>query len=463
VKIADRGHCRRKNNNQDDKNNNQDEKDMKTITESALTALAVAGAMLAAPGNAAASAFALIEQTSGAGNAYAGGAAAAEDASTIWFNPAGMTRLSDQVTVAGNVIRLSTSFSDGGTAGAALQTAGGNGGEAGGTVFVPNTYMVKELQPALRFGLGIFMPFGLQTDYDPTWIGRFQAIKSKIQTVNLNPSLAYQVNDSISVGAGLNYQHISGELTSAVNYSAAAFGTAAYPFVGANNEGVTSMTGSDSAWGYNLGVMVNVMPNARIGVSYRSKVKYDLKGSVVFSSVPTALATAPALQNGDVSMPIDMPDSISISAFHHVSEDWDFMADATRTGWSSIQELVISRPDGTVVQATPEHWKNTWRVAVGATRHFNEQWLGRVGFAYDQTPVPDAYRTARIPDSDRTWVTIGGGYKTSASGMLSFAYVHVFMKNASIASDQTATGAGNLVGSYSNSVDILSMQYVYKF
>ncbi|ADE12086.1 OmpP1/FadL family transporter [Sideroxydans lithotrophicus] len=433
-----------------------------------LLGISVASALLAMSGNASASAFALIEQSSGTGNAYAGGAAAAEDASTIFFNPAGMSRLNgNQVTVAGSFIQPSAKFRDTGSTGAALQTAGGNGGDAGSLALVPNTYIVTEIQPVLRFGLGINAPFGLQTKYDPTWIGRFQAITSKIQTINLNPSLAYQMSDTVSLGIGLNYQHISGELSSAVNYSAAAFsagGGALLTAVGGPGvEGITTMTGNDSAWGYNLGVLIDVMPNARIGLSYRSKLKYNLKGTVSFTSVPTALAASPTLQNGDVNLPITMPDTFSISGFHQLNDKWDMMADATWTGWSKLQQLVVTRTNGAVVQNIPENWKDTWRVAVGSTYHYNEQWLSRIGLAYDQTPVPDAYRTARIPDSNRTWVTFGGQYKVSVASKVDFAYAHLFMKDAPIANNQAATGAGILVGSYSNSVDILSVQYAYSF
>ncbi len=419
----------------------------------------VAGALLALSGNAAAAAFALIEQSSGLGNAFAGGAAAAEDATTIFFNPAGMSRLQGkQVTVAGSLIQPSARFSDTGSSGAPLQTAGGNGGDAGGLALVPNTYMVMEQDAAMRFGLGINVPFGLQTEYDPSWIGRFQAIKSKIQTINLNPSVSYQVSDSISLGAGLNYQHISGDLTSAVNYSAAAGGA-----LGAGLEGVSTMTGSDTAWGYNVGALVDVTPATRIGVSYRSRIKYTLNGTVTFSNVPAALAASPSLANGDVTLPITMPDSFSISAFHQLSDKWDLMADATRTGWGVLQQLKIDRADGSNVQTAQHNWKSTWRVAVGATHHYNEQWLARVGVAHDKTPVPDAYRTARIPDSDRTWLAIGGQYRLSQAGTLDFGYAHLFMKDASIANDQTATGAGNLVGTYANSVNIVAVQYAYAF
>lgn len=423
----------------------------------ALLGLSVASALLVMSGNAAASAFALLEQ-GGTGNAFAGGAAGAEDASIIFFNPAGMSRLKGtQMTLGLSAIQPSAKFSNTGSTGAAYQTAGGNGGDAGSLAFVPNVYMVTEVDPALHFGLGIFAPFGLQTEYDPTWIGRFQAIKSKIQTVNLNPSVSYAVNESLSLGLGLSYQHISGELTSAVNYSALAGGG-----LGANLEGVSTITGSDSAWGYNFGALFNVTPDTRIGLAYRSKIKYTLKGTVSFSSVPSLMAGNPALANGDVTLPITMPDSWSISGFHQMGQ-WDLMADATHTGWSVLQQMAITRTNGTSVQTVQEHWRDTWRVAVGATYHYNEQWLARTGIAYDQTPVPDAYRTARIPDSDRTWLAFGGQYKVTTTSRLDFSYAHIFMKDASIASYQAAAGAGNLVGSYSNKVDILNVQFAHDF
>ncbi|MBI4807978.1 MAG: outer membrane protein transport protein [Nitrosomonadales bacterium] len=320
-----------------------------------------------------------------------------------------------------------------------------------------------------------YQQFGLQTEYESNWIGRFQAIKSRIETINLNPSLSYQVNDSVSLGVGLNYQHISGELTSAVNYSAAAAQAAADPLTppafvpaltalaGAQSEGVSSISGSDSAWGYNFGVMFNASPDTRVGMSYRSKIKYTLKGTITFTDVPVLLSASPLLANGDVVLPITMPDAFSLSGFHKLNDKWDLMADATRTGWSVLQQMKIDRTNGSNVQTVQENWKNTWRFALGATHHYSDQWLARVGVAYDQTPVPDAYRTARIPDSDRTWLTIGGQYKPSPSGTIDFGYAHLFMKDVTIADNQAAAGRGNLVGTYSSSVNILSVQYAYNF
>lgn len=448
-----------------------------------LVCLSVVGALMAMSNNAAASAFALIEQSSGLGNAFAGGAAAAEDATTIFFNPAGMSRLKGkQMTLAGSLIQPSAKFTDTGSVAATAQSSkGGDGGDAGSLALVPNTYMMMELEPALRFGLGINAPFGLQTEYDSTWVGRFQAIKSRIETINLNPSVSYQMNDSVSMGVGLNYQRITGELTSAVNWNAIAAGAgggAAIPGMNAagQNEGVTSITGNDSAWGYNLGVLFQPTTQTRVGLAYRSSIKYNLSGSVTFSNRPTAavvgapLATgiAAATPNESVTLAIEMPATFSTSVFHALDDKWEVMADATWTQWSVLKELKVVRSNGAILggAATPENWKNTWRVAAGASYHYSDQWLARVGIAYDQTPVPDQYRTARIPDNDRTWLAFGGQYKPSQSGTVDFGYAHLFVKDATIANRQNVTGVsanGDLVGTYSSSVDILSLQYAYSF
>jgi long-chain fatty acid transport protein len=444
-----------------------------------LLGISVLGALLAMSGNAAASAFALIEQSSGLGNAFAGGAAAAEDATTIFFNPAGMSRLKGkQATVAGSLIAPSAEFSTTVTGLAPFQTGGtGTGGDAGGVALVPNTYMMVELEPALRFGLGINVPFGLQTEYESNWVGRFQGIKSKLQAVNLNPSLSYEVNETVSLGIGLNYQHVTGELTSMINYPALIYqnvllatgnaGTAAAaatPYAGV--EGISTLTGSDSAWGYNLGVLFNVTPQTRIGLAYRSSIKYNLDGTVTFANRPAALNSS--LPDQSVTLAIDMPDNFAISIFHQMDDKWDFMADANRTGWSSFKELNVKKTDGSSLGTpTPENWKDTWRVSAGASYHYDSQWMARIGVAYDQTPVPDEYRTVRIPDEDRTWIAVGGQYKLSTESTLDFGYAHLFVKdstlNQSAAANPDLAGKGYLTGSYSSSVDILSVQYAYNF
>ncbi|MGZ8257036.1 MAG: OmpP1/FadL family transporter [Gallionella sp.] len=401
------------------------------LHKKSLLSISVVGALLALSGNAMASGFALIEQSaSGMGNAFAGGAANAEDASTVFFNPAGMSRLKGrQIVVAGHVITPSAKFTGTGGAGTNM------GGDAGGAAFVPNAYFVMEVQPDLNFGVGINAPFGLQTSYDPAWVGKHQAIKSSITTVNVNPSLSYQVNEALSIGGGLNYQQIKGELS---QDNGGALGTAV-------------VKGTDSAWGYNLGALYSINSSTRVGMAYRSSMSYKLTGTVT-----TALPFA----NGPVSLDIKLPDSFSLSAFHQYNDKWDVMADATLTGWSSFKQVKIVDGNGATISNTPENWKNTVRVALGVTHHYNEQWAARTGLAYDQAPVNDAFRTARVPDNNRIWLAFGGQYKVAAAGVIDFGYAHLFVKDAPINSTSPAPA---LVGSYKNSVDILSAQYAYNF
>jgi len=383
---------------------------------------------LAMSGVASASGFALIEQNaSGIGNAFAGGAAIADDASTVFFNPAGMTRLEGkQVVVAAHYIKPSMKFS-----GTGMNS--NMGGDAGSPAIVPNAYFAMEMDSGMKFGLGLNAPFGLQTEYDAAWAGQHQAIKSKIETININPSIAYRMNDDLSVGAGIDYQRISGVLS---NYGGAVLGT-------------TTVKGDDTGWGYNFGLLYNINQNSRLGMSYRSAIMYTLSGTVE-TSLPFA--------DGPASLDIELPDTLSMSMFHRLADNLDVMGDISYTGWSSFKQVKVLDASGTVISNTVENWKNTWRLSVGATLHYSEQWSSRIGVAYDQSPVTDEFRTARVPDSDRTWLALGGQYKMDAASAIDFGYAHLFVKNSTINSTSPAPA---LTGNYKSSVDILSVQYTH--
>lgn len=389
----------------------------------------VVSALLVISGSAAGSGFALIEQSaSGMGNAFAGGAAVAEDASTVFFNPAGMSRLSGkQIVVAVHSITPSAKFTD--------SNGVASGGDAGSTAIVPNAYFTMETKPGWRFGLGVNAPFGLQTLYESNWVGKSQAIKSKLDTLNVNPSVSYQASEALSLGVGLDYQQINGELS---NDGGAILGTSV-------------VKGSDKAWGYNFGALYNLDAKTRVGVAYRSAISYTLTGTVT-TNLPAA--------NGPVSLAVKLPDTWSFSALHKMNETYEVMADVTWTGWSTFKQVNVVNASGTSITNTIENWKDTVRVAVGATHHYNSQWSARAGLAYDQSPVPNEFRTARIPDNDRTWLALGGQYKLSSAGAIDFGYAHLFVKNSSI---NSATPAPALVGTYKNAVDIISAQYTYNF
>ncbi len=388
-----------------------------------------------------------------------------------------------------NAVQPSAKFGDGGSLqsgtgipGAvplALRPLGGTGGDAGDLALLPHIYFAMDVAKDWKFGVGVGAPFGLKTEYSADWLGRFQGIKSDLQTVNINPTLAWRVSDKVSLGLGLNYQRLDAELTSAVPTVASAFGgvlaatgsaaTAigvANAIPAANAEGSVAISGNDSAWGYNFGGMFKLSNQTRLGVAYRSAIKYQVSGTANFSGIPAGLpaAVAAGLANGNVGLDIKMPDSLSLALNHRLNDKWTLLGDLSWTGWAKINELRIVRDTGTTLNLTPENFKNTWRAGFGASYRYNDRWTSKVGIAYDKTPVNDTDRTVRLPDSDRTWLAIGAQYRPARNQTLDIGYTHLFMKDASINQNAGNTAAYGLVkGNYKNSVDILGVQFSYRF
>ena len=346
-------------------------------------------------GSARAAGFQLIEQNaSGLGNAYAGQAAAAEDASAIYFNPAGLTRIPrGQVVGALHLVKPSSTFSNDGSCtpyvgtGVGTSTcpfgpngnlghiAGGNGGDAGDWSVVPNAYLSWEVLPSTWWlGIGVNAPFGLKTAWDSDWVGRFQAIKSEVQTININPTVAWKINHMFSVGAGVSAQRLEAELTQAVSYRAVALSTGIGAIVAgtpAGSEGVFKLSADDWAWGWNAGVMVHFSPATRLGVSYRSRIKFTVEGDATFGSRPAALSVVPNVADGNVKADITLPDTLSVAVAHQLHPQLQLLADYTWTGWDAIQDLTVVRTSGPLRGQTLTrlalHFKNSWRAGLGAT------------------------------------------------------------------------------------------------
>jgi long-chain fatty acid transport protein len=443
--------------------------------------LVVAGVASTLSGVAGASGFALVEQSvKQVGSAISGGAAAAEDASTIFFNPAGMTRLRGrQVVVGGHVISPSSKFSGSASTNPLLGGAaisGGDGGEAGSSALVPSLYYSHELSESLRVGLGIGAPFGLSTEYDSGWVGRYHAIKSEVATLNINPSVAYKVNDQLSLGAGLNFMRATAELSNAVDYSAVCLSSlppASCAALGlatpgsASSDGKIVVEGDDWGYGFNLGLLYEMTQQTRIGVAYRSKVKQELEGTADFSTPAAAMVPAAftaVLADTDASAAVDLPASLSLSLLTEVAPKWDLMADITFTQWSSFDELRIEFDNPLKADSVqPEDWENTYKLSLGFNYRHNEAWTWRGGIAYDQTPIPDAEsRTPRIPGNDRKWIAGGFTYTATPDVTVDFALAHLFVSDTDIDATDSAFGH-NLSGSYESDVNIISAQANWQF
>jgi long-chain fatty acid transport protein len=427
------------------------------------TSLTGLGAGVAAAGAALGSGFQLRENSAAAlGNAFAGAAASTEDPSVIANNPAGMIGLSgNQVSGDLSIVIPSAIFSGMGLNAVRQPIRGGNGGNAGGAQPVPAVYGVFDASPDVKFGLALTAPFGLKSQYRSDWVGRYQAIKSDLETININPNIAYRVTDWLSIGGGPAIQHAGAELTSAINSTSVAH--LANPLLPAGfslPDGYVRVTGDSLSVGYNLGILAQVSPATRFGVSYRSQVSQRLEGTAALN-VPAPLAADPRFQSTPAHTDLKTPDIVSLAGSHQISPDLILLAEVQWTNWSVVKNLRVERPDGSALSDQPEQWHGTWFASIGASYYPAPNWTIRSGFAFDPTPVRNQFRTARIPDTDRYWLAVGLSYQWTADLHVDAAYVHIFGGGAPI-NEMSQTG-DLLIGRYSDHIDIVSLSATLRF
>lgn len=425
---------------------------------------------------ASAAGFQLLEQSaSGLGNAFAGSAATAENASTVQYNPAGLTELQGrQISVGLSYIDLNAKFENNGSvnpggAGAAafftrkLPSGSTQGGDAKD---VPNMYISLPIAKDLVFGLGTNAIYGMRTDWNSGWAGQYQALTTDVKTININPTLAYKVNEQFSLGFGLDYQKLDALLTQAINGgNNAACG-------GACPDGLFQVSGNSFKWGYNLGVLFKPSQTTKIGIAYRSAIKHKLTGNYSVAGLsPVSVAVYNSLgkltsTSGSASVDLKLPDVFTISVAQQLNDRWEALGDISRTGWSSIPQLnIMDANSGKSVGLTDYQWRNTWRVSLGANYLVNEQWKAKFGVAFDQGLTADEYRTPRLPDSNRVWLSAGGQYKVNKTSTVDFGYAYISAKSGSSNLGAGASQAANgvLIGEYKSHVQIAGVQYSMQF
>jgi long-chain fatty acid transport protein len=401
--------------------------------------------------------FALQEQNaSGAGAAYAGKSALGEDASAAWFNPASMSRLKKQEIVIGlHAINVNGEFRDNGRSRDATNAAANDGGNPGELAFIPNFHYVRPINEKMNFGFSVGVPFGLSTEYDNRWVGRFQGVSSEIKTIDLNPSVSYKVDENLSVGFGVSAQYLKATLTQAALYPTA--------------EGTGVVTGDSTSYGFNAGALLQVGPKTRLGLAYRSEIKHDLEGSVQFQgNEGQSDAVRLATSNGNLVSTITLPASLSLSSVTELDEKWNLLTDFTWTEWSSLQELRFSRvpsnPNVLELPVQPLNWRNTMRYAVGMSYQYSQKTKVRFGVAYDESPVQASNRIVRLPDENRIVLALGSQYQLSDSCRVDVGFQYIKSRDASINSDGGDSRANGLVsGSFKGDGQILSTQFSYRF
>ena len=412
-----------------------------------------------------ASGFAILEQSvRGLGNAFSGGAIA-QDASTIFFNPAGLTRLSgNSVNAAVYYISPWAVFQNtGSTVVTGATLTGGNGGDGGVDVFVPNLYAAWNVSDHIKLGLGINSPFGLKTNYNDSWVGRYYAIDSELTTINITPTLAAKLTDNLSVGAGINLQYANAKLSNAIDFGLIGFNNR-LPTPPQTADGFVELKGDDLSWGYNLGLLYEPSQSTRIGLAFRSPITHNLEGDAEFDVPPAAapLTATGRFTDSDIKAKLKLPATISLNAYQQISPRLAATADITWTGWSRFEELRVEfdnrlEPDN----VQPENWHDTFRYSLGLNYTLSNAWQLRAGVAYDPSPADEEYITPRIPDSNRTWLAIGASYKASNSLSFDIGYAHLFVDDTEI--NQVSTTNGNLRGNFDNNVNIFGLQLNWMF
>lgn len=463
-------------------------------------ALAVAAATLSS--TAFASGFMINEQSaSGVGTAYAGRAAVVEDASVVFYNPAGMSKLKRaELSVGGTYIKLDGDFSNGtrtNPANSNVDEGMDNGGNFLPNATIPFAYYAKPIDDKWAVGFGLFVPYGTGSDYSKNALVGGFAGETSLQVINFQPTISYKLRDNLSIGGGLNFAYAKGKLTKQLDlipYRPTNSETGALldndDYKGYEN--TFEVEGDDFSYGFNLGLMWDISDATTLGLTYRSKMKITLEGDAKFAKnddvkifnsklvgdqlTPNGVALVDQamdmalvkqghlsandftqkLQSGaytgkvptqKAEVPLEGPQTATLSVSHRFTENFQLQGGVTWADWSTFEYFDVKGKGPGMISALSanssglsdnyighivEKWEDTYSFAIGGTYTLNDQWLLRAGFAYDQSPVKDEHRTARVPDNDRKWLTAGARYSVNQDLSFDLGLAYLFMSKSSI-------------------------------
>jgi long-chain fatty acid transport protein len=445
-------------------------------------ALGIAGAL--AFGQAQAAGFQLKENSvKGMGRAFAGSAAAGGDTAVVANNPAAMGQF-DKATVQADVtvIDLSAEFTGGGTDAFGNPLTGGNGGDAGDVTPVPAMSAVFPLgDSGVTVGAMVSAPFGLKTEYEAGWVGRYHALTSDLKTVDLTLSASLEVTDRLSVGLGFIYERAEAELTKAVDFGTALCANPSTrplcllpnsPYGPQRNDGTAGIKGDDTGIGWLFGVHFRPTDRLTIGYSHRSEIDHELQGDADFT-VPANVraifdanpipAARTVFTDTTGTAKLTTPSVDILSVVFDVTDNVSLMADVARTDWHSLQEVNIDFANPVQANSIEEFgWEDTTFYSLGGEWDLSEAFTLRAGLAYDETPTNDAARTPRLPDQNRKWVSVGVTWNLSDALSLDGGLTHIMVDDPTINDPENSSGA-NLTGVYDSTVNLIGVSAQYRF
>lgn len=463
-----------------------------------------------APSFVLASGYKINEQSAaGMGTAHAGRAAMAEDATVVFYNPAAMTELKQAQLSAGfTYISGDGEFEGNGTdAGGAVITGAddtdpyNNGGNFLGEKAIPFFYYARPINEEISVGLGVFTPFGTETNYDENFVGGGFADETSLVSIELQPSVAYKIDDQLSIGGGIDIVYMQGTLSKYVDSIPGAVNPAYEGF-----ENHYEVSGDDWGFGWNLGLYYKLSEQTTLGFAYRSEIEMELTGDSEFANDFSYFDGSTVQDLGSIrpqasKVPLTTPQSATFSVTHQATDALLLQAGATWTGWSSFEYFdviatentagLVNHPtfgtipsDGVVdvsdiselnglgegyIGHIVEKWEDVWAGAIGATYQLNDKVALRAGYAYDQSPVSTENRTARVPSSDRQWVTVGAQYVVNQELSFDFGAAYLFMNAMTLnevnrdLDDEPTSSLTSVSGEYEMDVFGLALQTNYRF
>lgn len=374
------------------------------------------------------------ESAAGTGDYHAGGAAEADDASTEFYNPAGMTRLKKpQLSFGVAYIPLDVAFN--GTVGGTATNGYVNGGTNN---WVPNFHIVYPVNEIIALGFGVTAPFGLKTDYpdDDSIPTSAAATLTKLYTINYNPNIAFQISQAFSLGVGFD------ALYGTADYDQAYF----IPNTNLNNE--------LSAWGYgwNMGALYQFTPATRVGVSYRSRIVFNGTGT-------STQTTSPPVTNNNLTATLNLPATTIFSLYSDVTDKWAVLSSIYYTQWNVFQSVNLDNLAGSDQPVDDAmNYKNSWNLVLGTHYKVTKAWMLKWAIAWDQTPTQLGYRDIRLPDADRYVLAAGVHWQVSERTGWDFGYAHLFTGTVNV--DNTQSGAPvTETGVATNNTNVFGTQF----
>ncbi|WP_447894410.1 OmpP1/FadL family transporter [Vreelandella sp. GE22] len=438
---------------------------------------AVAAATFASQANA--GGYQINEQSvSGQGYGHAGRSSNIHDATIVYGNPAGMSFLDRaQFTAGATYLNPKTKIRnvqanrtlDSGVATGGLPNGnqipvgsigGTNEGDMVPGTLVPFAFYAHPVNEQLAFGFGVYAPFGSKTDYEGSFQGRYFGDYTEVTVVSAQPTVSYRFNDQWSVGAGVSYNSVEGELRRQIP-SGTGFNAA--------TDVDSRVDGDDEAWGYNLGVIYQPVPETTLGLTYRSKVDYTLDGN--FS------ATDPlgnVVRADNASLDLTTPETVNFSVTQQMSDRFKLMFGTSWVRWSQFDEIRVTGTDGGTITQETQNYSNAWAFATGGEYQLTPALALRAGFTLDFTPTNDAHRSVRIPSDDRRIFSLGAGWSPTPDLTLDVAYSYLTERSTSVDQERQdllaspATGGVPVGGAtysadYKNEAHGIGAQLTYRF